>query len=68
MGKKLISGRGLFFFYEVQQGAANGQDSLGILQECTGLWTAGCWLARRLLQLKPSTMVDFGIQISLLST
>ena len=30
---------------------------------CTGLWTAGCWLARRLHQLKASTTMDLGISI-----
>ena len=29
--------------------------SVGLFQECTGLWTAGRWLARRLHQLKAST-------------
>ena len=31
-----------------------------------GLWTAGCWLARRLHQLKASTTVDLGISIFLI--
>ena len=30
-----------------------------------GFWTAGCWLARRLHQLKASTTMDVGISISL---
>ena len=33
----------------------------------TGLWTAGCWLARRLHQLKASTTMDLGISIFLIS-
>ena len=37
----------------------------GAFQGCTGLWTAGCWLARRLHQLKASTM-DLGISIFLI--
>ena len=32
---------------------------------CTGLWTPGCWLARRLHQLKASTIMDLGISIFL---
>ena len=31
---------------------------VGLFQRCTGLWTAGCWLARRLHQLKTSTTMD----------
>ena len=37
----------------------------GVFQGCTGLWTAGCWLARRLHQLKASTTMDLGISIFL---
>ena len=37
------------------RGAANGQDSCFFLQGCTGLWTAGCWLACRLHQPEAST-------------
>ena len=39
---------------------------VGLFQGCTGLWTAGCWLARRLHQPKASTM-DLGISIFLIS-
>ena len=39
---------------------------VGLFQGCTGLWTAGCWLARRLHQLKASTM-DLGISFFLIS-
>ena len=28
---------------------------VGLFQECAGLWTAGCWLARRLHQLTFTT-------------
>ena len=35
------------------------------LAEGTGLWTAGCWLARRLHQLKASTTMDLGISFFL---
>ena len=48
-----------------QQGAANRQDSWGFFKD-TGLWTVGCWLARRLHQLKASTTMDLGISNSLL--
>ena len=37
-----------------------------LFQGCTGLWTAGCWLARRLHQLKASTTMDLGISIFLI--
>ena len=39
---------------------------VGLFQGCTGLWTAGCWLARRLRQLKASTTMDLGISIFLI--
>ena len=61
--EKLISDHGLFSSYEGQQGAANRQDSRGVFQGCTGLWPAGCWLARRLHQLKTSTTMDLGVSI-----
>ena len=32
-----------------------------LFQGCTGLWTAGCWLARQLHHLKASTTMDLGI-------
>ena len=38
----------------------------GAFSGCTGLWTAGCWLARRLHQLKASTTMDLGISIFLI--
>ena len=49
--------------------ARNGERArfVGLFQGCTGLWTAGCWLARRLHQLKASTTMDLGISISLFS-
>ena len=37
-----------------------------LFQGCTGLWTAGCWLARWLHQLKASTTMDLGISIFLI--
>ena len=38
---------------------------VGLFQGYTGLWTAGCWLARRLHQIKASTTMDLGISIFL---
>ena len=48
------------------KGAANGQDSWGVFQGCSGLWTAGCWLARRLHQLKASTTMALRISFFLI--
>ena len=62
----LISDHGLFFSYESQQEAANRQDSWSPFKGCTGLWTAGCWLARLLHQFKASTTMDLGISIFLI--
>ena len=39
---------------------------VGLFHACTGLWTAGCWLARRLHQLKASTTMGLGISFSLI--
>ena len=40
---------------------------VGLFQECTGLWTAGCWLVRRLHQLQASITIDLGISILIIS-
>ena len=40
---------------------------VGIFEGCTKLWTAGCWLARQLHQLKASTTMDLDISIFLFS-
>ena len=61
MRGKLISDHGLFCSYESQQGEANGQDSWDVFQGCTGLWTTGYWIRRRLHQLKVSTVMDLAI-------
>ena len=45
---------------------ANGQDSWGFFKDAQGFVTAGCWLARRLQQLKASTTMDLGISIFLI--
>ena len=48
-------------------GAANGQDSRGVFQECTVLWTAGCWLGRKFHGVNASSTADLGIlQFSLI--
>ena len=39
---------------------------VGLFLGCTGLWTAGCWLAHRLHELKASTTMDLGISIFLI--
>ena len=39
---------------------------VGLFQGCTGLWTGGSWLARRLHQLKASTTMDLGISTFLI--
>ena len=39
---------------------------VGLFPRCTGLWTAGCWLARQLHQLKASTTMDLGISFFLI--
>ena len=64
---KLISDQCIFSFYGGQQGAANGQNSWGFFRDAPGLSTAGCWLTRRLHQLKASTTIDLDISISLVS-
>ena len=62
--EKLISGH-ILFPDEGQQGAANGKNSWGFIRDAqAGLWTAGCWLTRRLHQLKAyTTTMDLGISI-----
>ena len=45
---------------------SNGQDSWGFFKDAQGFVTAGCWLARRLQQLKASTTMDLGISIFLI--
>ena len=45
---------------------ANGQDSWGFYKDAQGFVTAGCWLTRRLQQLKAFTTMDLGISIFLI--
>ena len=40
---------------------------VGLFQGCTGLWTVGCWLARRFHQLKAPTTTNLGISFFLIS-
>ena len=40
---------------------------VGLFRGCTGLCTAGCWLAHRPHQVKASTTMDLGISIFLTS-
>ena len=57
---------GHFYSYEGHKERRTGK-ICGLFQGCTGLWTPGCWLARRLHQLKASTTMDLGISIFLIS-
>ena len=59
-----MSDHGHFSYYEGHKERRTGKIR-GAFQGCTELWTAGCWLARRLHQLKASTNMDLGISISL---
>ena len=63
--EKVISDHGLFSSYEGQQRSGEWARFVGIFQGCTGLWKAGCWLARRLHELKASTTMDLGISVLL---
>ena len=62
----MMSDHGLFFFLRGPTRSGERARFVGLFQGCTGLWTAGCWLARRLHQLKVSTIMDLGISISLI--
>ena len=65
-GKADVRQRSIFFLRGAQ-GATNGQDSWDFFKDAQGFWTAGCWLARRLHQLKASITMDLGISIFLIS-
>ena len=62
-----MSDHGLFSSYESHKESGKRARSVRLFQGCTGLWTPGCWLARRLHQLKASTTMDLGISIFLIS-
>ena len=49
-----MSDHGHFSFYEGHK-ERRTEIFVGLFQGCTGLWTAGCWLTRRLHQLKAYT-------------
>ena len=61
-GKAYVWPRSLFF---LRGPITNGERArfVGLFQRCTGLWTARCWLARRLHHLKASTTMGLGILI-----
>ena len=61
-----MSDHGHFSSYEGHKERRTGK-TRGLFQGCTGLWTAGRWLARRLHQLNASTTMDLGILIFLIS-
>ena len=61
-----MSDHGHFSSYEGHNERRTGKIRVAF-QGCTGLWTAGCWLVRRLRQLKASTTMDLGISNLLIS-
>ena len=61
-GKADLSPRSVFFLRGPTRSGERAR-FVGLFQGCTGLWTAGCWLARWLHQLKASATMDFGISI-----
>ena len=62
-----MSDHGLFFFPTRATRSGERARFVGLFQECTGLWTAVCWLVRRLHQLQASITIDLGISIFLIS-
>ena len=62
-----MSDHGLISSYEGHKERRTGSIRGGLFRGCTGLWTAGCWLARRLHQLKASTTMNLGVSIFLIS-
>ena len=61
-----MSDHGHFSSYEATRSGERAR-FVGLFQGCTGLWTTGCRLARRLHQLKASTAMDLGISFFLIS-
>ena len=59
-----MSDHSLISFYEGHKERRTGKIRR-LFQGCTGLWTAGIWLAHRLHQIKASTTMYLGISISL---
>ena len=62
-----MSDHGHFFFLTRATRSGERARLVGLFQGCTGLWRAGCSLARRLHQLKVFTTMDLGISIFLIS-
>ena len=60
-----MSDHGHFSSYEDHKERRTRARFVGIFQGRRGLWTAGCWLARRLHQLRAFTTLDLGISIFL---
>ena len=63
--EKLMSDHGHFSSYEGHKERRTGKIR-GAFSRMYRTWTAGCWLARRLHQLKASTTMDLGISIFLI--
>ena len=62
-----MSDHGIFSSYEGRKERRTGKIRGAFFEGFTELWTAGCWFARRLQQLKASTTMDLGISIFLIS-
>ena len=60
--EKLISDTSVLFLRGPTRSGERAR-FVGLFQGCTGLWTTGCWLERRLHQLKASSTMDLGISI-----
>ena len=60
----MLCDHGLISSYDGATRSGERARFVGLFQGCTGLWTVGCWLARRLHQLKASTTMDLGISTS----
>ena len=60
-----MSDQGHFSSYKGHKERGTGEIREAV-QGRTELWTAGCWLARRLYQLKASTTMDLDISIFLI--
>ena len=60
-----MSDHGLFPSYEGHKERRTGKIRGAFFKDAQA-WTAGCWLARRLHQLKASTAMDLGISFFLI--
>ena len=61
-----MSDHGHFSFYEGHKERRTGKTRGAFSRMHRGLWTAGCWLAHQLHQLKASTTMDLGSSIFLI--